>query len=512
MISMCSAMMSSSESREGMGEMTSRKFDLVIRNGTVVTPTGVVEADVAIAGETIVAVGQSLGSGQREIDAAGRFVLPGGVDPHCHIEQLSGGGIMNADTFETATRSAAFGGTTSVISFAAQHRDMNLAEVVKDYAALAAKGAVIDYAFHLMVANPDQQTIERDLPTLIKAGHRSIKVFMTYDKVQVNDEQLLDVLLAARENGALVCVHAENHALLKWMGERLVKRGYIEPKYHAVSHPRAAEVEAIYRVIAFAEFLDQPVMIFHVSTAEGAEVIRHARGRGVKVFAETCPHYLFQTADDLLLPDLEGARMICSPPQRTKSDQTALWQALDLGDLQIISSDHAPYRMDATGKFSASATPNFKQIANGMPGLEMRLPLLFDAMVGNARPDMKIERLQRFVEWTSAAPARIYDLPGKGTITAGADADLAIWDPAKETTLTDDLHDNTGYNPYRGRKIKGWPETVIQRGSVLVEQGRLHAKSGQGRLMLREAGPATQPTGKLAPEFDTKRNFGAELY
>ena len=491
--------------------MASADFDLVIRGGMIATPTGLIQADLAISGQAIMAMGHGLSAGRREIDASGRFVLPGGVDPHCHIEQLSGGGIMNADTFETATRSAAFGGTTSVISFAAQHRGMNLAEVVRDYAALAAKGAVIDHAFHLMVANPDRQTIEHDLPALIQAGHRSVKVFMTYDKVQVNDEQLLDVLLTARENGALVCVHAENHGLLKWMGERLVARGYIAPKYHAVSHPRAAEIEAIYRVIAFAEFIDQPVVIFHVSTAEGAEVIRQARGRGVKVFAETCPHYLFQTAEDLALPGYEGARMVCSPPQRTQADQGALWQALDLGDLQMISSDHAPYRMDETGKFSASKTPTFKQIANGMPGLEMRLPLLFDAMVSRAKPEQRLENVLKFVEWTSAAPARIYDLPGKGVISVGADADLAIWDPTRETVLTDELHDNTGYNPYRGRSIRGWPETVIQRGAVIVEHGALHAKAGQGQLMLRKAGAATQPTGRLSPEFDPARNFGATL-
>ena len=487
--------------------MAQPTYDLVIRGGTVATVSDVFEADIAITGERIVAMGIGLPAGRQEIDARGHFVLPGGVDPHCHIEQLSGGGIMNADTFETATRSAAYGGTTSVISFAAQHRGMNLAAVVADYAALAARGALIDHAFHLMVANPDRQTIEQDLPALIGAGHRSVKLFMTYDKVQVQDENLLDVLLAARGHGALVCVHAENHGLLKWMGERLVKRGYTAPKYHAVSHPAAAEVEAFSRLIRFAELVDQPIVIFHVSTAEGAAMIREARGRGVKIFAETCPHYLFQTAKVLDQPGLEGARMMCSPPQRGEPDQSALWQALELGDLQMISSDHAPYRLDSTGKFSAGPSPTFKEIANGMPGLEMRLPLLFDAMVSKGRGG-----LSRFVELTSTAPARIYDLPRKGSLAIGMDADIAIWDPARKVTLTDELHDNTGYNPFKDREIVGWPEIVLRRGSVIVERGALHGKPGEGRLLLREAGPATRSTGKLSPEFDPTRNFGAELY
>jgi dihydropyrimidinase len=419
---------------------------------------------------------------------------------------------MNADTFESATRSAAFGGTTSIISFAAQHRGMNLSDVVADYTALAARGAMIDHAFHLMVANPDRQTIEHDLPAQIKAGHRSVKLFMTYDKIQVNDEELLDVLLVARANGALVCVHAENHAMLTWMGRRLVERGHVHPKYHAVSHPRAAEVEAFHRLVAFSRLVDQPIVIFHVSTAEGAAVIRQARGEGVKIFAETCPHYLFQTAAALDLPGLEGARMMCSPPQRQEADQQALWRALDLGDLQMVSSDHAPYRMDETGKLSAGASPHFKQIANGMPGLEMRLPLMFDAMVSKARAVDFAQALSKFAELTATAPARIYDLAQKGSITIGKDADLVLWDATRITTLTDALHDNTGYNPFKGRTLKGWPETVLRRGETIIEHGRLLARPGSGRLILREAGPATQPTGRLSPEFDPAQNGGAVLW
>ena len=487
--------------------MTSPAFDTVIRGGTLATASEVVRADLGIRDGRIAAIGIGLPEGAQELDATGRLVLPGGVDTHCHIEQLSGGGLMNADTFETATRSAAFGGTTSVISFAAQHRGASLARTVEDYAALARKGAIIDYAFHLMVANPDAQTIATDLPALIQAGHRSVKVFMTYDAVQVDDQALLDVMLSAREAGALVCVHAENHGLLKWMGERLAKRGYTAPKYHAVSHPRAAEVEAFHRLIAFSELLDTPICIFHVSTAEGAAVIREARGRGVKIYAETCPHYLLMTAAELDRPGIEGAKWICSPPQRETADQEALWRALALGDLQILSSDHAPYRFDASGKLSAGANPPFKQIANGMPGLEMRMPMLFDAMVSRGRLG-----LSKFVELTATAPARIYDLPGKGSLAIGFDADIVLWDPQKTVTLTDALHCNTGYNPFAGRSIKGWPETVLRRGEIIVADGALRAEAGSGRLLLREAGEATRPTGRLAPEFDPARNFGAELY
>jgi dihydropyrimidinase len=487
--------------------MPTPAYDIVIRGGTLATATDVFKADLGIQAGRIAAIGLDLPAGAQEIDAKGKLVLPGGVDTHCHIEQLSGSGLMSADNFETATRSAAFGGTTSVISFAAQHRGANLASVVEDYAALARKGAIIDYAFHLMVANPDEQTVTQDLPALIRAGHRSVKVFMTYDAVQVDDGQLLDVLMAARSAGALVCVHAENHGLLKWMGERLMKRGYTAPKYHSVSHPQAAEVEAFHRLIAFSELLDQPICIFHVSTAEGAKVIREARGRGVKIYAETCPHYLLMTAAELDKPGIEGAKWVCSPPQRGSNDQEALWQALALGDLQILSSDHAPYRFDETGKLKYGPNPGFKQIANGMPGLEMRLPVLFDAMVSKGRLGLK-----KFVELTSTAPAQIYDLPGKGSLAIGLDADIAIWDADRKVVLADNLHDNTGYNPFAGRTITGWPETVLRRGEVVVTQGTLKAQPGSGRLMLREAGEATRPTGTLSPEFDPARNFGAKLY
>jgi dihydropyrimidinase len=489
-----------------MGESS---YDIVIRGGTVATASDTFQADVGIAGETIAALGRDLAPGRREIDARGKLVLPGGVDSHCHIEQLSAAGIMNADTWESATASAAFGGTTTVIAFAAQHVGMNLAQVVADYAALARKGAVVDYSFHMIVADPTEATLKEHLPALIREGHASIKVFMTYDRLRVDDEQMLDVLLAAREGGALVCAHAENHGMIAWMGKRLVARGYTAPKFHAVSHPRASEAEAINRLVAMAALIDQPVMIFHVSTAEGTAAIRSARGAGLKVFAETCPQYLFLTAKDLDRPGIDGAKWMCSPPPRTEADQEALWRALALCDLQTVSSDHAPYAFDETGKLRAGPNPTFKQVANGLPGLETRLPLLFDAMVSKGR--MGVER---FVELTATAPAKIYNLhPRKGSVAIGADADIAIWDPHKAVTLSDDLvHDRTAYTPYAGRTLQGWPVAVLRRGALIVEAGRLDAEAGSGRFLPRTGGPAALGSGRLEPEMDPSRNFGAALF
>jgi dihydropyrimidinase len=484
-------------------------FDCVVRGGRVGTAADEFDADIGIAGGIITAIGRNLPAGTSEIDASDQLVLPGGVDAHAHIEQLSAAGIVNADTFESATASAAFGGTTTVICFAAQHRGMNLMTVVDDYMALARKGAVIDYSFHLIIANPSEATLKEHVPALVAQGHSTLKVFMTYDLLQVGDEKLLDILLAARASQALVCVHAENHGLISWMGKRLVEKGYKAPKFHAISHPRGCEAEAFNRLITFAEFIDQPIMIFHVSTAEGVAVIRQARGRGLKVFAETCPQYLLMTAGELDKPGLEGGKWMCSPPLRTEADQQAIWQGLALGDLQAVSSDHAPYAFDATGKLSAGPEPTFKQIANGLPGIEARLPLLFDAMVSKGRLGVS-----KFVELTATAPAKIYNLhPRKGSIAIGADADLVLWDPKREVTLTDAaFHDRAGYTPYAGRTIVGWPETVLRRGEAIVRNGRLEAKSGSGEFLPRSGGWAATPLGRPVAEMDPARNFGARLY
>jgi dihydropyrimidinase len=478
--------------------MAEQTFSLVIRGGSVVQPQGTVRADIGIRGETIVAIGDQLGSGASEIDASGRLVLPGGIDPHAHIEQVSGAGLLNADSFESATTSAAFGGTTTVIPFAAQHVGHALDRVLADYHALAEKGAVIDYAFHMILADPNEATLKTHIPKLVKEGHASIKIFMTYDKIKLDDEQVLNVLQAARDNGAFVCVHAENHGMITFMVRRLLANGLTTPPVFPMSHPRLAEVDAIQRLVVMSRFIDQPIMIFHVSTAEGAEVVRRARADGVKIFGETCTQYLVLTDETIDKPGLEGAKWMCSPPLRKTADQEALWQALARGDLQVVSSDHAPYRFDSTGKLAAGPNPTFKEIANGLPGVEARLPVLFDAMVTRGRLS-----LEKFVELTSTAPAKIYGLyPRKGTLAVGSDADIAIWDAKKTVRLTASImHDRTGYTPYEGLSVTGWPEIVLSRGHVVVRNGALQVAPGSGRFLPRQAGEAAQPLGNPAAEI-----------
>ncbi|SFS09321.1 dihydropyrimidinase [Yoonia litorea] len=461
----------------------SQSYDLVVKNGRIVTPQGVVIGDLGVIGETIAEIGPAL-SGRVEFDATGKFVVPGGVDPHAHIEQMSGMGLMNADTFETATRSAAMGGTTSLISFAAQAEAQRISDALIDYSARAARGAMIDHAFHMIVRETDVPNFDHDITTAITAGHRSIKVFTTYN-IKLTDAQILHTLRQARAAGALVCVHAENDAIIADAKAALIAAGKTAPHHHAASHPRMAEIEAVDRICRFAEYLETPVMVFHISTREGAEAIRAARKRGAPVWAETCPHYLFMTEDILHQDGLEGAKFMCSPPQRTEDDQAALWEALADGTLQLVSSDHAPYRYDETGKLSAGPDARFDQIANGLPGLETRLPLMFDAMVSKGKGGP-----EAFAHITSTRAAEIYGLEKKGRLAVGMDADITIWDPDASVTYTgNDLHDNVGYNPWAGRNIKGWPTDVWLRGRNIVVNGTFDAMPGSGKWIDRPQRP-----------------------
>ncbi len=464
-------------------------IDLVIEDGQVVTPSGVVHGDVAISGDRIISVGKPVAVAETRIPAKGKWVMPGGVDPHAHIEQMSGMGQWNADTFESATKSAAMGGTTTVISFAAQANGQTLSETVSDYAARASRGAMIDCAFHITLTDTSVAGFDEDLAALIRAGHRSLKVFTTYN-IQLSDAQLLHIFQSARQSGALICVHAENDAIIAQARDDLITAGRTAPRDHARSRPRMAEIEAVERICRFAEYIDQPVMLFHISTREGVAAVRTAQARGAPVWAETCPHYLFMTEDVLDKPGLEGAKWMCSPPQRTEQDQEALWTALLDGTLSLISSDHAPYRFDKTGKLSAGSNPAFHQIANGLPGLETRLPLLFHAMVTEGRGGP-----EAFAELTSHAAAKTYGLQQKGAIAEGMDADIVIWDPDKTVTYgANDLNDNVGYNPWDGYRVTGWPEHVFLRGKTLVKNGDFFGAPGSGMWIDRPE-LATQPKG-----------------
>jgi dihydropyrimidinase len=467
-------------------------LDLVIRGGTVVTAERQWRADVGIEGERIAALGAGL-SAKRTLDATGKLVLPGGVDSHCHIEQLSSMGVMTADDFYSATVSAAHGGTTTVIPFCAQHRNDDLRKVLADYHERARAKAVIDYGFHLIIANPDEATLREHLPAAIGSGIRSFKIFMTYERTRLTDEQILDVMAAARRHGALVMVHAENHGIISWLSGRMVKQGNTLPRYHAICHTRGAEAEAIERVVALAELVDCPILIVHVSTADGIEAIRRSRARGLKVFGETCPQYLFLTAQDIDI-GIEGALFCCSPPPRDEAAQEACWRGLKDGTLHVYSSDHAPYGRE--GKLPKGEKTTFKEMANGVPGLELRLPLLFTYGVGAGRIS-----LPEFVNLTATRHAETYGLfPRKGTIAVGSDADIAIWDPEKIVTV-EGTRDRTGYTPYKGRRLKGWPLVVLSRGEVIVQEGKLAAERGRGRFLAREASEALRPLGRDVPEM-----------
>ena len=488
--------------------MVDEVFDLVVRGGTVVTATDSVRCDVGIRKGRVVALAEALRQGANEIDATGKLVLPGGVEGHCHIAQVSSMGLVNADDFESGTIAAAFGGTTTIIPFAAQHRGQSLRQVVEDYHALARPHAVIDYGYHLIVSDPTEQVLGQELPALIRDGFTSFKVYMTYERLKLSDHQMLDLLSLARREGALVMIHAENDDMIRWLTDNLVDGGYRQPKYHAVSHARLAESEATHRAIALARLTDVPILLVHVSSIDAMAEIRRAQDLGLRVYGETCPQYLFLTADDLDRPDMEGAKYCCSPPPRDRAAQEALWTGLHNGTFQVFSSDHAPYRYDETAKLSPAARESFKMIANGLPGIELRLPLLFSEGVNKGRID-----IHRFVSLTATDVAKLYGLhPRKGTIAVGADADLAIWDARKKVTVTYDmLHEKTGYTPYEGREITGWPVTVLSRGRIVVQDRKLQVAPGSGEFLPRALSALARPLGRLEPEMDPSRNFGAQL-
>ena len=449
-------------------------FDLVIRGGRVATASDVFDADIGIRDGRVVALGEGLTEGAREIDASDKLVLPGGVDAHVHFDQPTSDGSKMADDFESGPRSAAFGGTTTVIPFACQMKGGTLRAAVEDYHRRADGKPVIDYAFHLIVTDPTEQVLGQELPALIRDGYTSFKVYTTYDDLKLDDRQILEVLALARREGALTMIHAENADCIAWLAERLTLEGRTAPEHHATARPPVVEREATHRAISLAELVGVPLLIVHVSGGEAIEQIRAAQSRGLRVFAETCPQYLFLTAGDLRLDGFEGAKHICSPPPRDEASQEEVWHGLQNGTFQILSSDHAPFRYDdARGKKLRGEGASFAHVPNGTPGVETRLPLLFSEGVGKGRIS-----LARFVELTATNPAKLYGLhPRKGTIAVGSDADIVLWDPERQVTIRNEgLHHAVDYTPYEGRTVH-W----LARDGDLARRDRSVGRRASGR-------------------------------
>ena len=473
------------------------ELDVVITGGTVATIGGVIDCDIGIHNGSIAVLARNLGAkGIQVIDASGKLVLPGGIDSHCHIAQLSSSGLETADDFESGTRSAAAGGNTCLIPFAAQHRGQTLRDTIDQYHARANGKAIIDYAFHLIISDATDEAIREELPALIEEGYTSFKIYMTYDLLKLNDREILDVLATARRHGAMVMVHAENHDVIGWLTERLLAGGHEAPKYHSAAHTEIAESEATHRAIALAEIVGLPLLIVHVSAKEAINEIARARARGLKIFGETCPQYLFLTAKDLDRPGFEGAKFMCSPPPRDAENQRSVWRALETGVLEVFSSDHAPYRYTGTdGKAASGPNAAFHKVANGVPGLEVRLPLLFSEGVGKGRLS-----LESFVNLTATRASKLYGLyPRKGTIAVGSDADIAIWDPDKSVTIRHEiLHDNMDYTPYEGRTVTGWPILTLSRGEIVWDGEQVNGVPGRGAfLRCDRPGPAASRDGSV---------------
>lgn len=481
-------------------------FDTVIHDGLVIAADGRFRGDIAISGGRIAAIAEKIPGGARRIDAGGRLVMPGGIEAHAHIAQESSSGVMSADDYLSGSISAAFGGNSSFIPFAAQHRGQSIDAVIATYEARAAR-SVIDYSWHLIVTDPTEAVLTDELPRAFARGITSFKVFMTYDMMNLGDGGMLDILTVARAHGAVTMVHAENNDMVKWMNRRLAAKGLTAPKYHAISRPELAEEEAINRAIQLAKLVDAPLFIVHVSTAGGADIVRREKFRGARLHAETCPQYLALSRDDLDRPGMEGAKYICSPPLRDGAAQDALWRHLAQGTFESVSSDHAPYRFDETGKFLNGFDAPYPKIANGMPGVAARLPWLFSEGVAKGRITA-----EQFVALSAANAARVFGCRTKGRIAPGMDADIAIWNPeARRRVRLADQHDNMDYTPYEGMELTGAPEIVMNRGAVIIEHGALKAEAGQGRFFARAATDIAAAPGFTAAEFDPARNFGAEL-
>jgi len=476
--------------------MTSTAFDLVLRNAVLATASDTFRADLAVRDGRIAQIGQDLPAGKREIDAGGRVITPGGIDAHCHLDQPMAPPIRLADDFLTGTRSAACGGTTTIIPFAAQRKGGTLQAAIDDYHRRASGKACVDYGFHLILTDPTPAVLEEELPRLIAAGYTSFKLYMTYESLKLSDRQILDALDAARRHGGMPMIHAENADCIAWLTERLEAAGRVAPRFHAWSRPDLVEREGAHRAITLAELVDIPILLVHISGGPAVEQIRAARAQGLNINAETCPQYLFLTAQVLGIDDsYHGARCVCSPPPRDSAAQQQIWQGLADGLFQVFSSDHSPFNLQGeNGKTPAGREVPFSHIPNGIPGIETRMPLLYSEGVLNGRIS-----LNKFVELTATGPARAYGLyPRKGTLAIGADADLVVWDERDFVLDNNQLHHAVDYTPYAGRRLRAWPGLTLLRGQIIWDGQTFTGTPGTGEFLARGL-PTLFPIGARAP-------------
>jgi dihydropyrimidinase len=454
----------------------------LIKNGHIVTAVDSYTADILIDGEIVAMIGKDLeavvDSVDKTIDAAGKLAIPGGIDPHTHMD-LPFGGTSSSDDFETGTCAAAFGGTTTIIDFAVQYHGQGLNEALDVWFGKAEGKASIDYGFHLIVTDlPDERLPE--LRALIDQGVTSFKLFMAYPGVfLVDDGTIFKAMTAAGESGGLICMHAENGVVIDVLVKRALAEGRKAPKYHALTRPTKAEAEGVHRAIAIAEMADSPVYIVHLSCYDALKEVQAARDLGLPAFAETCPQYLLLDYNRYEQEGFEGAKYVMTPPLRDKENQELLWRGLRGNDLQVISTDHCPFCFKEQKELGLG---DFSKIPNGGPGVENRMSLIYHHGVGAGRIG-----LNRFVELTSTAAAKIFGLfPKKGTIAVGSDADIVIFDPNREQTISAATHHmRVDYSAYEGWKVKGVTEVVLSRGRVIVENGEWKGKSGDGRFVRR---------------------------
>src|ERR1700704_916251 len=452
----------------------------LIKNGTVVTAERSFAADILLDGEKIRDIAPSLPAENvtRVIDAAGMLLLPGGIDVHTHLD-MPFGGTTSSDDFETGTRAAAFGGTTTLIDFAIQYKGQTLRTAFDTWMQKASAKAVCDYAFHCIITELADAQLE-EMNALVREGVTSFKLFMAYPGVfMLDDASIFKALRATGKNGGLVCMHAENGGAIDVIVQQALAEGKKAPKYHALTRPTTAEAEAVSRAIALAEMAGAPVYIVHLSCNEALEKVREARDRGLPVYAETCPQYLYLSLDNFDAPGFEGAKYVFTPPLREKWHQEKLWNGLKRDHLQVVSTDHCPFCFKEQKEMGKD---DFTKIPNGGPGIEHRMSLIYSGGVGQGRFSVN-----RFVQLVSTAPAKLFGLyPRKGTIAVGSDADLVVFDPERKHTISAKTHHmRVDYSMFEGIEVTGMPDVVLSRGRVVVEADKFLGRAGAGEFLKR---------------------------